>query len=390
MPCLLLSCAKTPPADTSIGQVTISGPDSIQVGQPAALNLTTRQLSSNESIWLISQTGWGTQTMTVTLTSPELTISLPAAWLTRSGDHELRVMCRGQLLARRNLRVLARTPAAPLAVYLGSKSIVADGRHWAMVTAIPTDTLTNPASDQSPVRFRFLRPNGQQQERQAPVRHLVAYQRIDAQTQTGKTIVGVQVGEVKGKEKELLEVPDYPVAFTIGTTTYTPLADGRQTFRIRTSVLADRNGNVVAEGTLVLFRCTDPEGSVRLMKGYTLRGEAEIVVENPPRSGQLLVQASVFGSARSNVLALTFPANLSPIPVHVEPNQLRIGPLAENLGQLLPDGTAVIIRVDDQSVYTTELVSGYALLDRRTIGAGLHQIRISVGGRIRELTLRLP
>lgn len=385
-----MSCSESLRNEPLTGEITLTGPDSVRAGQRVTVRVRTRRIPVGEPVWLIGQTSWGTQSLAVTASGSNLTIPLPTSWSSWSGDQEIRVLYQGKVLARRNLHVFPQAPATPLALYLGSKSIVADGRHWSMITAIPTDSLDNPVRSGEPVWFRLLRPSGQREAEWGQTRHLVAYRTITAQTQTGKTIVGVQAGRVRGKEKELLEVPDFPVAFTIGTVTYTPLADGRQTFRVRTSVLTDRNGNVVAEGTLVLFQCTDPDGSVRLLKGYTLRGVAEITLENPARSGKLMLQASVFGSARSNVLSLPFPEVSSPIPVRINANQIRIGPLTENLGQLRPDGTSVLLILDKQPPHITELVGGYAEMDCRDISRGNHQLRVLVGGQARELIVRLP
>ncbi|WP_040006374.1 hypothetical protein [Fibrisoma limi] len=379
----LLTGCDDPPQQVAAGSVTLLVPDSVVAGQPLTVQIKTQRINLGESIMLSWQGGWGTQTMAQPVDGAALNVALPVAWTARSGAQVLRVWHRNTLVGTQTVRVVPQQTAQPLDLYLGAKSIVADGQHWSMITAIPTDSLGNPVKATTPVQFRFLRPNGQRDERMAQTHHLVAYQRITAQTSTGKTIVGVRAENVSGKEKELLEVPGFPVNFTIQASNYTPLADQRQNFRVRTNVLTDSYGNVVSDGTLVRFQCLDPNKTVRIVKGYTLRGVAEVSLENPGYEGSMRISASVFGAGKSNVLTLSFPENLKRIPVQVDQKRrlLRIGPLTESLDQLVPNGTAVTVQIDDRDPLAIETVGGYAEADLTGVTTGPHSVELTVGGR---------
>ncbi|MFD2574382.1 hypothetical protein ACFSUS_27350 [Spirosoma soli] len=388
---MLLTGCSTSTTPGVAGRVTLQAPDSVAAGQPLRIQLSTQHVQLGEHLTLVWQGGWGTQVFEQTVTGTVLNVALPKHWTTRSGVQALRVWHRSKLVAAQTIHVRPQQPAQPLDLYLGAKSIIADGWHWSMITAIPSDSLGNPAPVETPVQFRFLRPNGHRNDLTSATHHLVAYQRITAQTNTGKTIVGVRAGNVSGKEKELLEVPGFPVNFKIEASNYTPLADQRQGFRILTNVLVDQHNNVVSDGTLVQFRCVDPDGSIRLIKGYTLRGGAEVALENPGYAGSMQVSASVYGAGRSNVLTLRFPENLKSVPVQIDQkrHRLRIGPLTESLDQLVPNGTMVTVQIDDRDPVSIEVVGGYAEADLMGIPPGPHSVELTVSGRTITLIIAI-
>ncbi len=387
---LLLSGCSDGPSDgtksveaTPTAAALLTVPDSVAAGQPVAVGLVTSGITPGDSLLLYVRTGWATYLVGVAASALEQTVPLPRATLAQSGDQVIRVLYGGRVLAQKNLRILPLPPAAPLDIYLGAKSIVADGQHWSMVVAVPADKFNNPVAANTPVQFQMLRPNGDYAKQTAPTQYLVAYRRITANTLVGKTIVGVQTEGVFGKEKELLEVPGFPVDFSIRAANHPTTADGRQVFRVRTSELADRHHNPLPDGTLVQFQCTDADGTLRLLSGYTLRSVAEVALEHPRSAGSLLVQASVYGGGRSNRLAVPFTIQEKTIPIvyNRDLKRMRLGPLTESLDQLVPDGTDMTIQVDNQQAIQTEVVSGYASVDLRDVPVGPHSLDIRVAGR---------
>ena len=388
---LLATCSAPSRRDTGV-RVSLTAPDSLVVGQPLRIWLRADHLTPGRPLSLVWQTAWGPRLLEPTIASPAgQWLSLPAAWTQRSGVASLRIWHQGRLLASHAIRLVPLPTAPPLDLYLGSKAIVASPRYWSMLTAIPADRLLNPVADHTPVLIDMLRPNDSRQRINTETRNLVAYQRITAQTKAGKTMVGITVDGIAGKEKELLEVPDFPLDFTIQTAAFTPIADQRQVFRVRTSVLTDRNRNVVSDGTLVKFRCEDPDGTIRQVSGYTLRGVAEVALENPGWSGRLRLSASVFGSARSNQLVLDFPTSITGLPVWIDAASrvVQIGPITETLGQLAPNGLPIRVYIDYRPALALELTGGMARVDLSGLAPGQHRLLIEAQGMATDLTITL-
>ncbi|MFN8357543.1 MAG: hypothetical protein U0Y10_24000 [Spirosomataceae bacterium] len=283
----------------ALGKWTLQVPDSVRVGQAFVLKLKGTS-PVDEPIYLLRHGTWGTSVLTIaTEQSLSLTDTL-AGWVS------VQVVTQAQVLAQAHYRVAAAEVSAPLDAYLGSKSVIANAQDWAMLTAIPTDTFGNLVSDGTPLRIDLIRPNGQSQSATYPTRFGLAYHRITAQSKAGKTLAYVYAQNTRSREKELLEVADYPVDFQIFTENNTPYADARQTFRIRTEPLRDRYGNLIPDGTLVTFRCQDARPSQRFMSAYTLGGMASISLQNPATAGSMTIEAMVAGGGSSQPLTLNF------------------------------------------------------------------------------------
>lgn len=299
---LCCQCTTKQTHEAVLADFELLGPDSVMAGQKFTIRLMGKEKLSNLPIYLMRHTTWGT---TINTFGTDQTITMVD---TLTGWVSAEVLYEGIKISQKAYHVLPMGATMPLDTYLGSKSVIANGQDWAMLTAIPTDTFGNLVQAQTPVRFELVRPSDFVENKQAFTKHGVAYQIITAQTKAGKTLGYVSVDRVKSKEKELLEVADYPIDFRIWAEDTTPFADGRQTFKVKTDVLKDRFGNTVPDGTLVLFECQDANNTLRQLNGYTLEGIATIVVQNPVSAGSLSIRASVNGGGKSNLFMIPFMA----------------------------------------------------------------------------------
>jgi hypothetical protein len=286
--------------EAALADLKLIVPDTVTVGQKFTIRLMGKDQLSDSPIYLLRHATWGT---TIDTFGTDQTITMVD---TLTGRVLMEVLYEGKKISTKSYNVLPLKATMPLDTYLGSKSIIANGQDWAMLTAIPTDTFGNLVRAQTPVRFELVRPNELVENKQAFTDHGVAYQIITTQTKAGKTLGYVSVNQVKSREKELLEVAGFPVDFRIWSEDTTPFADGRQTFKIKTDVLQDRFGNTVPDGTLVLFECQDANTTLRQLNAYTLEGIATIVVQNPVSAGSLRIRASVNGGGKSNLFTVTF------------------------------------------------------------------------------------
>ncbi len=282
--------------------------------------------------------------------------------------------------------------AEPLEVFLGSKSITADiGQHWAMITAIPVDSLRNPVEAGTSVEFDLFRPDGSVQKKSTQTSNLVAYEKIYSGSKVGKTIVGSKSGSAVGQEKVLLEEPGYPVKFSIKPVKVYPYADSRQFFTVESSEITDEFGNKVADGTLITYAIRDADGSQRQLTAYSIDGRAKLAVKNPEVVGSLYIVGTVFGDAGSNTLNVNFKQLISEITIKFDAKnqQLIVGPLVGPLGQYVPDGSEVKVEFRPIGLKKTAVViEGKAKIKTSELPKGVYDITFKFGGVEKTIKFR--
>ena len=358
------------------GKLELQCVDSLAAGGLLTITVNTENFPPGETVYLQCQDSWGTRIKEL-MTGRDKMVRFRDSL---TGMLTLRALYRSEILAEKQVKIVPVNPAEPMDSYLGSKSVIANGKDWAMITAIPTDSFGNLIRENTPVDFEMLRPDKAVEHYNFPTRAGVAYQRITAGTVAGKTFVGVSVQGVNSKEKELQEVGGFPEAFMINAESKSIYADSRQTFKVKTSVLKDRFGNIVPEGTAVFFDCHDANGTLRQLSGYTLRGVAELFMQNPSSAGIMTIEASTYGGGVSNLLSIFFTSAFQNIPVQFDSSskRLAVGYLRGKLNQLVPNGTLVLLKVDSSVNMKGETVGGMAQFDLSDLEKGKHTARVTV------------
>ncbi len=361
-------------------KILLSTPDSIIVGQKKLISLQVKNIPKGEKIHFILQSSWGLKSFEFEV--EDVPVMKFGMMDTLSGLVNIHVTYKGISFVKNTVKVLPRIVAEPMDTYLGSKSVVADGKDWAMITAIPTDKYGNLIKEDTSVNFDLLTPTNEREHKVSNTKYGVAFQKIYAQTTSGKTFVGVSIDSVNSREKELLQVADFPSNFTIQAEKNSLYADARQNFKIKTSVLKDQNENIISEGTMVVFQVKDANNTTRSFNAYTINGVAAIHLQNPISLGHLNVVASVIGGGRSNNLSIAFQSAFQDIPIDFDNTtrklSLRIGVLRGKLNQLLPNGITVAMSVDKQKSVSTEVVDGYAIFDLSDFPKGKHSLMITL------------
>lgn len=372
--------------------MAIIGVDSLMVGEQKSFEVNTNGISLGEKVNVFYQSTWGVRIIELTIEKqPTIKFNLSD---TLAGLANIVACFRGKTYAEKKIMILPAKSSAPLDAYLGSKSVIADGKDWAMITAIPTDKYGNLVKNGTKVNFDFLTTANTRKHKVSDIEHHIAYQKIYSQTKSGKTFIGVSVDGVDSKEKELLQVADFPLDFKISAEENSLYADARQNFQVKTSIIKDIHQNIVPDGTLVSFQLTDPNGSSRQLNSYTIDGVAEIHLQNPLSAGNLQIIASVFGGGASNNLKIPFQSSFQNVPVEFdEVNKklrLRIGVLRGKLNQLLPNGLLVELSIDNEKIFETEAVNGYAVFDLTDIKKGKHNLRIKLADNLinKELIIK--
>jgi hypothetical protein len=361
-------------------------------GQRNTLTFDFEKIKKGDKINLVLQNSWGLKSYEFEVENPN---SMRIALMdTLSGLLSVHVTYKGIVYAEKSINILPKLAVLPMDAYLGSKSIVADGKDWAMITAIPTDKFGNLLKENTKVDFNYLSPTNKRDHEISEIKNGVAFQKIYSETTSGKTFVGASIDSVVSKEKELLLVADYPVNFKIQAEKYSLYADARQTFKVKTDILKDKFGNIVPEGTTVVFQVFDANKTSRILSTYTIDGVAEVHIQNPVSAGKLQIKASVYGGGQSNNLEIPFQSAFENIPIEFDnltsKLSLKIGLLRGKLNQLLPNGLVIELQIDGHKPISTEVVNGFAVFDLTDIEKGKHNLRMNIADNIiiKELIIK--
>lgn len=382
----LFQCREAGQSKVVPAQLQLIAPDTLPAG--ALLKIRLRQAhEARQQVYMLFSNAWATRIVALPAFSDTTILFNEES----SGLLEVRVIAAGNLVQRKILYVMPEKAVTPLEAYLGSKSIIANGQDAAMLTGVPLDTFGNMMEKGTPINFTVLKPDKTLLQATRQVNAGIAWLKITAGIRAGKSFAGVNIGQAFSDEKELLEVAGFPINFSIHALAHTSFADGRQTFHVRTDSLADGYGNMLPDGTLVIFQCLHTNGARQRLNAYTIAGRAEVTIRNPAAPGTLSITAAVEGGGASNPLKIAFSGMLSALPVQYNPNasQLIIGPLRGPLKQLLPQGTAVILR-NGPLILQTSLLQGVGVFSTDQMPKGRQQFLITVAGQsfTKELDIR--
>ncbi|MFT7248381.1 MAG: hypothetical protein ACI8UX_002131 [Psychromonas sp.] len=349
--------------------------DTIMAGEAYSLKV-------NRSSEAVITNSWGNYFIQTTQVDGHQILKLSDSLTSQAGLIKIIFLAEGKMSSPKTIIVKPFPVAEPLESYIGSKSIEADGgQSWSMITAIPQDNYFNFAENGTSVIFNYAKPTGAFVRKNVKTGYGVAYDILYSGRKIGKTKIGAIVGEISGKEKELIEIAGAPVDFLIETKVVYPTADSRQNFLVKTEILKDRFKNTVADGTLVNFYIKDVEGDQRKVSAYTLDGIAKLKLRNPTLAGQLSIQAEVGNTAVSKKIVLSFKKFITKLPLLCDGASLKVGPLIGSLNQYVSDGSEVELTIYPDNFYRILPVKdGYASFDFINIPNGLKRFEVRFGG----------
>ena len=401
--CWLMGCrsAEIVPTPTPhpILPLTITTPKEITAGDSAEITISGAPDQTMIALnWLGS---WGSTIFTAQSADGLAEITIPVTTTQRSGLITLSAEANGYR-GKTTLRVQSTAPIEPLTPLIGARSIVADGKSWAMAVVIPFDKFYNPVDDGTLMKWRIRHADGEEEQIDSETRHLLAWQRITSHTKSGKTYLSVATQNKFGSEGMLTEIAGWPVPFKLFTDVEKNTADGRQLVKVKTENLRDRFGNLLENGTAVDFIISSDDSAegVRRITSYVIDGSAEFVLQSPDHPQKMRIKATIHHIS-SSPLTLTFTPNLTEIPLKAlyAPEfpaiQVIAGPLLGDLDQYIPDGTPAtltVIRDDQRWEMSVVVEGGYARFSfvRPQWPAGEYQLTVTVAGLDATTSLTLP
>lgn len=335
------------------GVLPLAAPPEAQVGEAITVTVGPAPVPDGAKAVLTAIGSYGPRMYRAAFTANVARFLIPGEDTRESGAVVL-IATVGMARGQAQLMLRPGSSVDPIVPLVGSRTIVADGKHWSMVVAIPFDSFGNPVAEGTPVEARIQHPDGRLEKKTTPVRHLLSWARVTSSVRAGRTPITVTADQAHGPEGLLLEVPGWPITFTLTADPPTLAADGYQLSNLRTSIIYDRFGNPMPDGTLVRFVVDMPDGSPHMIPAYTIDGAAGAPLQAARQPGIATIRATIYGieSAPLQVAFTPGPAiGVFPLAARVDSAGgavvLEAGPLLGPLDQFIPDGTPVLFRVVD-------------------------------------------
>ncbi|WP_452230713.1 hypothetical protein [Lacinutrix sp. MEBiC02404] len=236
----------------------------------------------------------------------------------------------------------SKAEVATMETYIGPPSIEAGGTDYTMLVVIPTDSLDNPVPTNTKVnaKFQFL---ASEENDDIFTKNLIAYRNINSKKESGRMLVSSESLGINSKEFTINVWAAIPTDFTISAKRPHNYADGNQVTTFNTSVLKDKQNNVVSDGTFVTFFITNANGNILKTTGTTIEGIAHSKMIHPDFKDNWSIKAYVDGMAESNTITLDYQSVIDDFEVAFtnKNRDLLVGPLQSFMEQMIPDGLHV-------------------------------------------------
>ncbi len=285
-----------------------------------------------------------------------------------------------------SLNIIPNSQITKMETYVGPPSIIAGDTDYSMAVSIPLDRYDNAQQDGTAVSFNYNKELAIDNNA-AIVKDLIAFDYITSTKKTGKILLAANSGEQFSKEFTVEVQAGLPVDFTLSRKRNHEYADGNQLATFSTSILRDVYGNTAGNGTLVTFYITTSSGAVLQTTGTTIKGIATGTMIHPEKEDRWSVNAAVAGMASSDTIQLEFKPVFESYEVALSQENRRIivGPLKSFMGQIIPDGVTVSLKIEDKNGSTTYLKQTYQgvvqfELNPDLIVPGTYDYTITAGG----------
>lgn len=230
--------------------------------------------------------------------------------------------------------------------YLGPRSILAGGKEFTMMVAVPTDGFDNPKLENTPVviKHQFLNNVTTISKN---TKDFIIWENIYSNTQSGQILASTACEKTVTKEIETEVYPNIATDFSIYYTRNHDYADGNQITTLTTSLIKDAYNNTVSDGTMVVFHITTKNNMALKTFGTTINGIASGQILHPDHPDHYSVKGYITGIAKSNILEIDYKPILSDFTYSFSDynRKLTVGPLNSFMGQLVPDGIKVVLKI---------------------------------------------
>lgn len=312
--------------------------------------------TGNSDVYLYCSNSYGSVVLSPVKSNAELLFSVPESVSKKSGIlHWQLISDKTELTGQ--ITIQPKTKIKTIESYLGPPSIEAGGTDFTMLVVIPTDDLDNPLTDSTKVaiKHQFL---ANQNTSDVFTKHGFGYKNIYSETKNGRVLISSESLNLNSKEYDVNVVPAIPTNFEIAAERIHDYADGNQITTFKTSVIKDRFGNTVSDGTFVTFFITNKDGYKSKTSGLTINGIATAKMIHPDHKDQWNIKAYVEGMANSKAISLNYKQAISDFEVAFSEDKrtITVGPLQSFMSQRVPDGLQVKLLIYKNGTLEKQLI----------------------------------
>ncbi|MFC5048512.1 hypothetical protein ACFSTE_08520 [Aquimarina hainanensis] len=241
--------------------------------------------------------------------------------------------------------------------YMGPTSILVGGSDMSSFVIIPSDIYDNPLPDGTPVTIKHQFERIEKDE-VIYMKNMYGRKDLYSYNKAGRVLFSSKISTFYSKEFSIDMSPTHPTDFSISSDRKHFYADGNQVTEFNTSVIRDRYGNVVSDGTMVEFVTQNTSGAFLRTSGSTLNGVANAKMLHPDHQDTWKTHAFINGMAESNTVLLDYKPVLDDFDVEFQQNNraINVGPLLSFMEQLIADGTLVKLHIYKDGIFKETVV----------------------------------
>jgi hypothetical protein len=323
------------------------------VGKPIVLKFTA---SEGEKPLLYCSNSYGSTLVSATAKEGTLQYIIPENIIKKIGVVNWIVLDKNKS-ASGQFNIIPKAEVATMETYIGPPSIEAGGTDYTMLVVIPTDSLDNPVPTNTKVntRFQFL---ASEENDDIFTNNLIAWRNINSKRESGRMLVSSESLGINSKEFTINVWAAIPTDFKISAKRPHNYADGNQVTTFNTSVITDKQNNVVSDGTFVTFFITNDHGNILKTTGTTIEGVAHAKIIHPDFKDNWSIKAYVDGMAESDTITLSYQSVIEDFDVAFtnKNREILVGPLQSFMEQMIPDGLHVKLLIYKDNVLIDTII----------------------------------
>lgn len=301
--------------------------------------------ANNTSFSLYCSNSYGSSVVEPTILNGKISFEIPSFLSNKKGVIYWKTISKPTHLTG-SFNMLSRQQPTKMESYLGPPSIDAGGTDFTMLVVIPTDYLDNPIVDKSPVTVKnqFLKSEKTQV---IYTDKLISYKNFYSPLKSGRMIISSESFGLDSKESDVNIMPAIATNFKIFVSRNHDYADGNQITTFYTSVIKDKNNNIISDGSFIEFFITNKKNDILKTTGITLNGIASAKIIHPDFEDNWKIKAYSIGISESDVLEIKFKQIIKTYQVIFSDKNrtIKVGPLKSFMNQIIPDGLSIKLSI---------------------------------------------
>jgi hypothetical protein len=356
----------------------------IIVGERINLEFNT---SLSNKLKMFCSNSYGSTVIYSIKKNKKLVFKIPQFLTNKRGVLSWEIYQDNKAIRNGQINLLPSKVSKSLEMYLGPPSIEAGGLDFTMLVTIPTDSLDNPLADNTPLVYKtqFLE---KKTSTNLKVKNLITHKNIFSPAKSGRMLISSNHNVKDSKEIDVNIVPAIGEDFKIFVTRNHNYADGNQITTISTSIIRDKNNNIVSDGTFVYFFIKNSNDAVLKTFGKTINGIAKAKMIHPDRESKWRIKGYISGIAESLPLNISYQKAVTDFNIELtnKNRTLTVGPIKSFMNQMIPDGLNVKFHIIQNNktlkTYSIETNKGYAkfYINKNLITKGIYNFKIETAG----------